>query len=112
MLTFATICFAHQEMRNVLRAKLAAQCARNHKAKQSQSSGRGADGGSLAGAEILSAVLLARDKCIPVVQGLVRLLLAMDFTCHVDLFLVTCKVRFFNLISNDCSFVHFVSFEL
>ncbi|XP_077994932.1 dual E2 ubiquitin-conjugating enzyme/E3 ubiquitin-protein ligase BIRC6-like isoform X2 [Glandiceps talaboti] len=35
---------------------------------------------------------LPRDKSIPVVQGLMALLLSMDFTCHVDLFLVTCKV--------------------
>ncbi|XP_019627384.1 PREDICTED: LOW QUALITY PROTEIN: baculoviral IAP repeat-containing protein 6-like [Branchiostoma belcheri] len=35
---------------------------------------------------------LGRKQCIPVVRGLVALLLNMDFTCHVDLFLVICKV--------------------
>ncbi|XP_033127778.1 baculoviral IAP repeat-containing protein 6-like isoform X2 [Anneissia japonica] len=37
-------------------------------------------------------IRLPREQCIPVVQGLTQLLLAMDFTCHVDLFLVACKV--------------------
>ncbi len=40
----------------------------------------------------LPEVQLPRQSCIPVLQGLMHLLLAMDFTCHVDLFLVTCKV--------------------
>ena len=35
-----------------------------------------------------------REKCVPVVKGLVVLLLSMDFTCNVDLFLVACKVGF------------------
>ena len=38
------------------------------------------------------ALIVSREKCLPVVRGLVGLLLAMDFTCHVDLFLVACKV--------------------
>ncbi|XP_035825485.1 baculoviral IAP repeat-containing protein 6 [Aplysia californica] len=37
-------------------------------------------------------LVLARARCLAVVRGLVALLLSMDFTCHVDLFLVACKV--------------------
>ncbi|KAH9496163.1 Baculoviral IAP repeat-containing protein 6, partial [Bulinus truncatus] len=37
-------------------------------------------------------IILSRDKCLAVVRGLMALLLSMDFTCHVDLFLVACKV--------------------
>ncbi|XP_033629629.1 baculoviral IAP repeat-containing protein 6-like isoform X3 [Asterias rubens] len=40
----------------------------------------------------LPEVNLPRDKCIPVVQGLMQLLLVMDSTCHADLFLFACKV--------------------
>ena len=36
--------------------------------------------------------VLPREKCIPVVKGLTALLLSMDFTCNVDLFIVACKV--------------------
>ncbi|ELT93547.1 hypothetical protein CAPTEDRAFT_223860 [Capitella teleta] len=35
---------------------------------------------------------IAREKCIPVVRGLMMLLLSMDFSCHVDLFIIACKV--------------------
>ena len=42
------------------------------------------------GGDLLMAV--SREKCIPVVKGLVTLLLSMDFTCHVDLFIIACKV--------------------
>lgn len=37
-------------------------------------------------------ILLSRERCLAVVRGLMSLLLSMDFTCHVDLFLVACKV--------------------
>ena len=37
-------------------------------------------------------LFVSRDKCIAVVHGLVTLLLSMDFTCHVDLFIIACKV--------------------
>ena len=36
---------------------------------------------------------VAKETCIPLVRGLMALLLSMDFTCNVDLFIVTCKVR-------------------
>ncbi|XP_078714316.1 dual E2 ubiquitin-conjugating enzyme/E3 ubiquitin-protein ligase BIRC6 isoform X2 [Lampetra fluviatilis] len=35
---------------------------------------------------------LPHQQCIPVVQKLLSFLLAMDFTCHADLFLFVCKV--------------------
>lgn len=38
------------------------------------------------------ALLLSKDKTLKVVKGLMCLLLSMDFTCNVDLFLITCKV--------------------
>ncbi|XP_072169396.1 dual E2 ubiquitin-conjugating enzyme/E3 ubiquitin-protein ligase BIRC6-like [Diadema setosum] len=82
----------HQECRNVLRARMLARNARSLRAAQGQSSSGSVDNSMLASMDLCATVLLSRDKCIPVVQGLVRLLLAMDFTCHVDLFLVTCKV--------------------
>ena len=41
----------------------------------------------------IEQLVIVRENCIPVVKGLVALLLSMDFTCHVDLFLVACKVR-------------------
>ncbi|XP_038074812.1 baculoviral IAP repeat-containing protein 6-like [Patiria miniata] len=40
----------------------------------------------------LPEVSLPRERCTPVVQGLMQLLLVMDFTCHADLFLFACKV--------------------
>ncbi|XP_067680641.1 baculoviral IAP repeat-containing protein 6-like isoform X2 [Haliotis asinina] len=39
-----------------------------------------------------TTLVLPRDRCLAVVRGLMALLLSMDFTCHVDLFLVACKV--------------------
>ena len=42
-----------------------------------------------------SLLIINRDKCIPVVKGLMSLILSMDFTCNVDLFLVACKVSKF-----------------
>lgn len=44
-------------------------------------------------------IVLSRDRCLSVVRGLMALLLSMDFTCHVDLFLVACKV---------CQFANFM----
>lgn len=38
------------------------------------------------------ALLLSKEKTLQVVKGLMSLLLSMDFTCNVDLFLITCKV--------------------
>lgn len=40
-------------------------------------------------------IVVSRDKCVPVVKGLMALLLSMDFTCNVDLFLITCKVNLY-----------------
>ena len=37
-------------------------------------------------------LVLPKEKTLRVVRGLMALLLNMDFTCNVDLFLVTCKV--------------------
>lgn len=39
------------------------------------------------------ALLLSKEKTLQVVKGLMSLLLSMDFTCNVDLFLITCKVE-------------------
>ena len=38
------------------------------------------------------SLIIVRERCVPVVKGLVALLRSMDFTCNVDLFLVACKV--------------------
>uniref|UniRef100_UPI00358FA005 baculoviral IAP repeat-containing protein 6 n=1 Tax=Myxine glutinosa TaxID=7769 RepID=UPI00358FA005 len=38
------------------------------------------------------AFALAHEQCLPVVRKLLAFLLAMDFTCHADLFLFVCKV--------------------
>ena len=38
------------------------------------------------------SLVVSRERCLPVVRGLVTLLLSMDFTCHVDLFIIACKV--------------------
>ncbi|XP_071961824.1 dual E2 ubiquitin-conjugating enzyme/E3 ubiquitin-protein ligase BIRC6-like isoform X2 [Antedon mediterranea] len=54
---------------------------------------KGDDDASEKPADIFQAqIRLPREQCLPVVQGLTQLLLSMDFTCHVDLFLVACKV--------------------
>lgn len=42
-------------------------------------------------------LFVSRNKCISVIHGLVTLLLSMDFTCHVDLFIIACKVTCFML---------------
>ena len=39
-----------------------------------------------------TVLVLPRERCLLVVRGLMSLLLSMDFSCHVDLFLVACKV--------------------
>ena len=57
----------------------------------------GASGARVNGSDSLwddndAALFVSRDKCISVVHGLVTLLLSMDFTCHVDLFIIACKV--------------------
>ena len=39
-----------------------------------------------------TVLVLPKETCLPVVHGLMALLLSMDFTCNVDLFLITCKV--------------------
>jgi len=44
-------------------------------------------------------LFVSRERCIAVVHGLVTLLLSMDFTCHVDLFIIACKVTGFILLS-------------
>ena len=48
-------------------------------------------------------LFVSRDKCISVIHGLVTLLLSMDFTCHVDLFIIACKVTGRNLFPFCCS---------
>ncbi|XP_059157271.1 baculoviral IAP repeat-containing protein 6-like isoform X2 [Physella acuta] len=42
--------------------------------------------------DTIQSIILSRERCLGVVRGLMALLLSMDFTCHVDLFLVACKV--------------------
>lgn len=37
-------------------------------------------------------LMMNRERCIPVIRGLMALVLSMDFTCNVDLFVVSCKV--------------------
>lgn len=37
-------------------------------------------------------VKLPRNPSLQVTRGLFQYLLAMDFTCHVDIFMITCKV--------------------
>ena len=39
------------------------------------------------------ALTMARERCIPVIRGLVSLLLSMDSTCSVDLFVLVAKVN-------------------
>ncbi|KAL8592605.1 hypothetical protein ACOMHN_026535 [Nucella lapillus] len=39
-----------------------------------------------------TVLVLPRERCLLAVRGLMSLLLSMDFSCHVDLFLVACKV--------------------
>lgn len=57
------------------------------KLSNGDSSGKGGDDDDSDGVLVLS-----KDKTLRVVRGLMALLLNMDFTCNVDLFLVTCKV--------------------
>ena len=49
-------------------------------------------------------LFVSRDKCISVIHGLVTLLLSMDFTCHVDLFIIACKVTHIRsfFLSSSC----------
>jgi len=48
-------------------------------------------------------LFVSRDKSISVVRGLVTLLLSMDFTCHVDLFIIACKVTSVSSFLFSCS---------
>lgn len=59
--------------------------------------GAGVSGAHVNGADSLwedadAPVFVSHDKCLAVIHGLVTLLLSMDFTCHVDLFIIACKV--------------------
>lgn len=47
--------------------------------------------------DVDAPLYVSRNKCISVVHGLVTLLLSMDFTCHVDLFIIACKVTLLNM---------------
>ena len=51
-------------------------------------------------------LVLSKEKTLRVVRGLMALLLNMDFTCNVDLFLVTCKVSL-----TFCKFNKFFDFK-
>jgi baculoviral IAP repeat-containing protein 6 len=51
-------------------------------------------------------LVLSKEKTLRVVRGLMALLLNMDFTCNVDLFLVTCKVSL-----TVCKFKRFIHKE-
>jgi hypothetical protein len=53
-------------------------------------------------AEQDTVLILPKEKCLPVVHGLMALLLGMDFTCNVDLFLITCKVNRITLFFLPC----------
>ena len=59
-----------------------------------QNKGQSGDGDGKDGDKDDQPLLLSRTRCLSVIRGLVALLLSMDFTCHVDLFLVACKVRY------------------
>jgi len=58
-------------------------------------------------------LFVSRDKCISVIHGLVTLLLSMDFTCHVDLFIIACKVTCLGsfCLSTCCRSMHCVQFS-
>jgi len=43
----------------------------------------------------MPALAIPKTLSLPVTQGLIKLILSMDFTCNVDMFLVACKVRHF-----------------
>lgn len=65
--------------------------------------GAGASGARANGNDSLwddadTPLFVSRDKCISVIHGLVTLLLSMDFTCHVDLFIIACKVTGLDLL--------------
>ena len=63
--------------------------------KDSSSNGAGSSAptdGENNDSELEQTLLVSRERCIPVTRGLMALLLSMDFTCNVDLFIVTCKV--------------------
>ena len=66
------------------------------KLSASENSGGGANGGASsdkdANGESDQSLQMARERCIPVIRGLVALLLSMDFTCNVDLFIISSKV--------------------
>jgi len=55
-------------------------------------SGARATGGDSLWDDVDTLLFVSRDKCVSVIHGLVTLLLSMDFTCHVDLFIIACKV--------------------
>ena len=61
--------------------------------RSGEAGGRAAEDRDGAEYEGDSVLLLPKERCLPVVHGLMALLLGMDFTCNVDLFLITCKVR-------------------
>lgn len=54
-------------------------------------------------------LVLPRERCLRVVRGLMALLLSMDFSCHVDLFLVACKVSRENKLLKFLTFLNFTT---
>ena len=51
-------------------------------------------------------LVLSKEKTLRVVRGLMALLLNMDFTCNVDLFLVTCKVSTSLALKSSLNLIH------
>ena len=72
-----------------------AEMSRKQSKGSSKGNGTGRDDTDQGNGDLDSEAMLIinRDKCIPVVKGLMSLILSMDFTCNVDMFLVTCKVN-------------------
>lgn len=103
-------CLENNKLKNA--AKLAAKAVNMaSEASGSGGSGSGASGGGTTGTTTLNSASstggsdaepafdrglrsLKVSNTIVVIRGLIGLLLAMNYTCNMDLFLLTCKVRF------------------
>ena len=62
--------------------------------------------------ELETNISVSREKCLPVVHGLISLLLSMDFTCNVDLFVIACKVGASSVVVVATSRVTWISSSL
>lgn len=56
--------------------------------------GANSDGASTSASVPPGKIGVEKSHCLPVIRALLAFMLHVDITCNVDLFLISCKVRY------------------